>query len=314
MKNEGKLTMNRFKYGIVAIFAALAVNAASAATVYIPVWSQDFENPQTYTNELWYGRVQCSLLGTTASELQSLAKWGNYAVSTQSISPAPEDCNCTISPETRTRQVNGVDAGTSTYMRGYMRKKNKGGRDTDLVFRLPDAVVDGIREAGSYSIEFDYYLAPSFANDNTATNGLVIATADGNAIAVFATKPNPNGGGKYAEIGEIYTADSPEALEKSGITIGPRGSSDEKGLWMHVSLRAASDGVTMDVVQENGSVLLSGARLTDSFAVIDRLYLHSHVNIYNANVCLDNVSVSKGEEVPEEDFHYTWTNGGEDGK
>lgn len=308
-----------FKYSIFVIIAAMTVNVAIAAmTIYVPAWSQDFEDPQTYANELWHGRVQCSLLGTTALELQSLAEWGYYTVFAESYSPPSNaDCNCIISPETRTRQINGVDAGDSTYMRGFMRSIARK-RDTDLVFRLPDEVVAAINEGGSYAVDFDYYLAPSYSNGtntsskNTATNGLVVATVDGNAIAVFGTQPN--GGSKVAEIGEIYTADSPEALAKDGIAVGGRGSNDTEGLWMHVSLHAASDGVTMDVIRENGIVLLSGARLTNSFVVIDRLYLHSHVDSYSANVCLDNVTVSRGVQIADEDYYYTWTNGGGDGK
>lgn len=298
MKSTAICRYVRRSFALAALFAATLARAA-----YVPdaIWTQDFEEAASYADELRYGGVRCALLGTAEIPVRSLAAWGKYEVKSESWSAEDyQNYNCTISPETRTRQANGADAGSSTYLRAAMHRltsiRPRAETNADLVFLLPDATVAQMRSLGEYMLEFDYYLGPSYSNgsskstSNTATNGLVIATSDGEALAVACTKA---GTSSASHQGQLFTADSTSALAADAILVGSRGSYNTKGLWMHFTLHASHDGIVMDVSQESGATIAAGAKLRDDFAVIDRLYLHAHVEQYSAAACLDDVVVSR---------------------
>lgn len=300
----------------------MAVSAVNAAMVYVPVWSQDFEDAATYANELWVGRLTSSLLGTAAALPHPLSSAADYEVLGESWDTSQDPSasyNCRISPEARIRQENGAAAAASTYMRALKDRNGNSsiGKDTDLMFILPDDVAEELCEVDEYTLEFDYYLGASFENGsgkyskNTATNGLVVATGEGEALAILCTPPN---GSSAAAIGRLYTADYAGAQVASGILVGPRGSYDASGLWLHFSFCASDLGVTMSVTQERGATIIDNMLIRDSFAVIDRLYIHAHAEAYRVGACLDNVSVTKGVEIPEGPRNCTWTNSSGDSR
>lgn len=284
---------------LIASFAALAgITTAQADAVYKRAWIEDFENSETYLDQIYVGGIQSSLLGVNYAEKQSIKSVRDY---TKVYGPTdPRDSShtaLTVSQELRTEK----DTQASTH---YMRCGHYGSWGISLNFMMPDVV----KTATDYRLSFKYLLAASYDTKNTATNGLVVVGTDGRSLATFGVPPNGSNTEKRSD-GLLFVGDSVDGLVKSDLTSTGRGKYDVSGAWLRVTVSGSeSQGVSMSVEDDNGTFLWSG-KISDEFTTIDSLYLRSKANNYQHYACLDDVELL----TPAAGETYTWTGASGDG-
>ena len=239
---------------LLAILGALIVAAAEAAYSSTPVFSQDFEDADTYKQEMTQNRYV-------------------NAVFNQTTDATAEGTSGTVSQYERT-----VGGETTHY---YF--SDQAGKDTKFTtFMFPSSVTS---LTDGYKLEFDWQLMGNFYNYGSGS-GLAIQGSTG-PLATFYIANAPSSG--TAE-GSVYRGDdNTDTLGK--VTVAARGSTPKDDLWLHVTVEASQYGVYLSVTQ-NGTAKITNAKLSDAFDTVVALYQYSYANnTYGRCVCMDDIAV-----------------------
>ena len=262
--------------------AAMAIGLAfhAHAKTYTPVFTQSFDDADTYTANFYDGSVASDILGTSES-----------------------DPGTAITGETEQKQRYGATEGEMF----CFHKKTSSSSTNRALYKFPSSVT-GLSD---YKLEFDYYLSPGVGGD-TRHSALVIKGSNG-VIATFDKPAGGTNGGVTDDCNLIYGEGSSCT---NTFSTGGRGSDPSNSqwapYWLHVTIYGnATDGLFMSIAQDNGTVVLSDIRV-GNFQTVDRLFFYvnySKSNDYAKIFALDNVVCSSGANQT-----FTWTGAEEDNK
>ena len=239
---------------LLAILGALVVAAAEAAYSSTPVFSQDFEDADTYKQEMTQNRYV-------------------NAVFNQTTDATTSGTSGTVSQYERT-----VGGETTHYY--FSDQTGKGTKFTTFMF--PSSVTS---LTDGYKLEFDWQLMGNYYNYGSGS-GLAIQ----GSTAPLATFYIANAPKSDTAEGSVYRGDdNTDTLGK--VAVAARGSTPKDDLWLHVTVEASQYGVYLSVTQ-NGTAKITNAKLSDTFDTVVALYQYSYANNdYGRNVCMDDIAV-----------------------
>ena len=267
----------------------VAIGLSARAADYTTVFSQDFEDAKTYANEMRNGSFANAALGTTTTTASELT----VSVSPESVTLSGDNKGPAISWESRTK---GDGTGESHYFRWGSYGKSTG----HLLFALPESCQN--KSISDYRLSFDYFLSSSYANKNSASNGLAIVSTSGATLATFAVPP-------HQTTGFLFKGDNIEA-KLCDVVAGSRGTFNEEGSWLHIEVRGIREsGVFLTVTRENaeGTVYVADKRIADAFDTVGNIFLRSEATSYAHYTQIDNVLFET--VMPST---YTWTGAARD--
>ncbi len=265
---------------VLAATMAMGLAFHAHAKLYTPVFTQSFDDADTYTANFYDGSVASDILDTSES-----------------------DPGTAITGETEQKQRNAAAEGEMF----CFHKKTNSSNTNRALYKFPSSVT-GLSD---YKLEFDYYLSPGVGTD-TRHSALVIKGSND----VIATFDKPVGGSKDNVTYNCNLIYGEGSSCTNTFSTGGRGSdpSDSQWApyWLHVTIYGnATDGLFLSVVQDNGVVVLSDIRV-GNFQTVDRLFFYvnySRSNDYAKIFALDNVVCSSGANQT-----FIWTGAEEDNK
>ena len=268
---------------VLAAAMVLGLAFHAQAKTYTPVFTQSFDDADTYTANFYDGSVASDILGTS-----------------------DEDPETAITGTAEQKQRYGAAEGEK-----FCYHNKTGSAQTNRALYKFPASVTGLSD---YKLEFDYYLCPGvggYANHSA----LVIKGTDG----VIATFDRPGGGENNKETQNCRLIYGAGNTCTNTFATGGRNSDPtvEKwaGYWLHATIYGnAKDGLFMSVVQDRGTTVLADVRVGD-FQTVDRLFFLVNYNRkldgsdYGKIFALDNVICYEGVAQT-----FVWTGAEEDNK
>ena len=253
----------------------LVVASANADTVYKVAWKQDFEDTDTYLDQVRNGVYAA----VNTAEIVN----GDQAV---------------LSQKTRT-----LASGKSSTFLDVAR--NGKAATTSLVFDVPDLYCGvGVTD---YKVEWDWYISSPFGNDNPPYSHYQVVGNNG----ILATMEVPYGDNKgWPLVRDLYNG----AGDKLGsLSIGNRNKEAATNTyWHHFVVYGTNGVVTLDVTDYSGNEIIKGAVLATSIDQVKTISfempMHSK-NAYSYSAGLDDVVVS----LPGVSMTFEWTGAAGDG-
>ncbi len=271
-----------------AVLTALAATGsawADAPTGYATLFSEDFENVDTYTNHIKEGAVASTVFGTSAS-----SKDITYNVVSGPTTMSDSDRDIRISWEER------AGSNPATHYLRSMRHHSGSNGAIDLLLPFSSEISD-LSDYDDYILEFDTYIGPGYSNSNGGPSGVVIKGSNG----VLATIYVGTGSSSGTTTAYVYAGDSTDDANKIGtFNTGSRGSYDTPAYWLHVVVRgypvSADENypggkVTLAVTQpnNNNASIVSETVVSSAIQAVDALFLHAGNCRYRHCSSLDDV-------------------------
>ena len=259
-----------FMKGILTTGAALLLALPSVAKTWTQVFSQDFDEAETFKENFVSGTVASEIFGTSDSSESAISDEATHVQEQKSRYGATEDAKF------------------------YYYNRNEKSQGFSIIYKFPSSVTN----LTDYKVEFDYYLSP-LAGDDSRHSGLAIKGTQG----IVATFDKQSGGGNSRKTDGCILVYGDNNSQTNTFSTGGRGtdpsSSNWAPYWLHVTVYGnETDGLFLSVEQANGTVVLSAVRV-GAFQPIEKLFFHgkftkNYGTDYIKSFSLDNVVACSG--------------------
>ena len=252
--------------------AAMAMGLAfhAQAKTYTPVFTQSFDEAETFKENFVSGTVASEIFGTSDSSESAIPDAATHVQEQKSRYGATEDAKF------------------------YYYNRNEKSQGFSIIYKFPSSVTN----LTDYKVEFDYYLSP-LAGDDSRHSGLAIKGTQG----IVATFDKQSGGGSGRRTDGCILVYGDNNSQTNTFSTGGRGTDpsnpDWAPYWLHVTVYGnETDGLFLSVEQANGTVVLSAVRV-GAFQPIEKLFFYgkftkSYGTGYIKSFSLDNVVVCSG--------------------
>ncbi|MBO6121906.1 MAG: hypothetical protein J6Q49_08625 [Kiritimatiellae bacterium] len=252
--------------------AAMAMGLAfhAQAKTYTPVFTQSFDEAETFKENFVSGTVASEIFGTSDSSESAIPDEATHVQEQKSRYGAAEDAKF------------------------YYYNRYESSQGFSIIYKFPSSVT----ALTDYKVEFDYYLSPLAGNDSSHS-GLAIKGTQG----IVATFDKQSGGGNDQRTDGCILVYGDNNSQTNTFSTGGRGTnpsnSDWAPYWLHVTVYGnETDGLFLSVEQANGTVVLSAVRV-GAFQPIEKLFFYgkftkSYGTGYIKSFSLDNVVACSG--------------------
>ena len=271
---------------LATIIAAGLVFHADAKP-YTPVFTEDFENTETWHDNVQYGSVSNAYFNMATLNLGGTEYQLSQAVRT-------------------------LSDGVSTTK--FYQQASSGNQKRNSAFIIPDSVLNGL--GNDYMLEFDLgFNAPYTKNSSTDYRaGLSVNDANGLPLLTIGTVYGGSDGEKNT--GCIYRGDADDDAIASNFRVTGRNQVITNSVyaknWLHVKLTVSGSSMSVTATLADGTVLCSDAAVSAGItSPVKYLGLRSWSNMGDpaARCGLDNISISKAIEGT-----FDWTGDAGDGR